>query len=453
MAGLIISVSGLRGIVGETLTDEVAARFARAFSESLPAGAVVVSRDGRSHGPGLARAIQASLVACGRTVIDAGIAATPTLGVLVRHLAAAGGLQISASHNPPEYNGIKLFGTDGRVIGAEAGAAVKQRYETLTSETASGSASRSFGAIRVASDVHGPHLEKVLAQVDVEAIQQRKFKVLLDSNAGSGSLLGSRLLETLGCEVVMRGGAADGVFLHPPEPTATNLKGIADEVAGLGVDVGFCQDPDADRLAVIDEQGTYIGEEYTLALCLADVLPRRRGPVVINCATSRMNEDIATKLGCKLLRSKVGEANVCDLMIAQQAVFGGEGSGGPIDPQVGYVRDSFVGMATILSAMATRRKTVSQLVAEIPRYEIHKTQMQLPEGTLEKALDAVARTLNDAKHDWSDGLRIDYADRWLIVRGSNTEPMVRLIAEAKTLAAAVALCDEGRAAIEAALGM
>lgn len=453
MAGLIISVSGLRGIVGETLTDEVAARFARAYSDSLPAGAIVVSRDGRTHGPGLARAIQASLVACGRAVIDAGIAATPTLGVLVREQQAVGGMQISASHNPPEYNGIKLFGSDGRVIGAAAGQLVKDRYETIVREGTGGSASRTFGSIRVATDVHTPHLSAVLAQVDVEAIRSRKFKVLLDSNAGSGSVLGRRLLTELGCDVIIRGESPDGLFLHPPEPTAANLKGIAAEVASAGVVVGFCQDPDADRLAVIDEQGTYIGEEYTLAICLADVLTRRSGPVVINIATSRMNEDIATKFGCQLLRAKVGEANVCDLMIEKNAVFGGEGSGGPIDPRVGYVRDSFAGMATILSAMATRGKKVSELVAEIPRYEIHKTQMQLPEGTLKMALDAVATKFADAQHDWSDGLRIDYADSWLIVRGSNTEPMVRLIAEATTLDRAKELCELGRVAIEAALGL
>jgi phosphomannomutase len=279
----------------------------------------------------------------------------------------------------------------------------------------------------------------------VDAIRARKFRVLLDSNAGAGSLLGRKLLAELGCELTMLGGQANGRFEHPPEPTAENLAGVAQQVRSADAQLGFCQDPDADRLAIIDEQGRYIGEEYTLALCLDQVLWQQKGPIVTNCATSRMAEELAAKYGVALHRSAVGEAHVVDKMLEVGAIFGGEGNGGPIDPRVGPVRDSFVGMALVLDAMAKRQMSISQLVSELPRYEIVKRTTNLPPDKLPAALDAVERRFVDARADRLDGLRLDWPDRWLIVRGSNTEPIVRLIAEAPT---SVVAEDLTRAACE-----
>ena len=438
----IISVSGLRGIVGESLTPEVALRYVAAFAATLPPGPIIVSRDGRATGPMLAGAVQSGLLAVGRDVLDAGIAATPTLGVLVRAHRAAGGAQISASHNPPQYNGIKLFSAEGRVIPAAPGKKVLEAYRA--GKVASVSHNR-VGKLERVADTTSEHLKLLLATVNVSAIHQKKFRVLLDSNRGAGSLLGAKLLEVLGCEVVLLGGEPDGQFEHPPEPTAENLQIVTRKVISARADIGFCQDPDADRLAIIDETGRYIGEEYTLAICVSYILRQRKGSLVTNCATSRMTQDLAEKHGIPFFRSAVGEANVVDEMLARSAVFGGEGNGGPIDPRVGLVRDSFVGMALVLDAMAARGKKISDLANELPRYEIRKTTIKLPPEKLPAALDALQKRFSDAQSDRRDGLRLDWPDRWLIVRGSNTEPIVRAIAEAPTAAAAEELC---RAAAE-----
>jgi phosphomannomutase len=266
-----------------------------------------VGRDGRSSGPMLSRAITAALTACGRDCVDADVAATPTIGVLVRELGAAGAVQISASHNPPPYNGIKLFGPTGRVLDAITGGAIRDAYFDSQADWA---AFDQIGSISVAHDPHEPHLHKVLATVDTAAIVTAKHRVLLDSNHGAGGLLGKRLLQALGCDVVLVGETPDGQFAHVPEPTADNLSGIAELVRQENCVVGFCQDPDADRLALVDGDGRYIGEEYTLALCVQRAMadPATRGPIVINGATSGMSESLAQTVGVTSFRSAVGEA-------------------------------------------------------------------------------------------------------------------------------------------------
>jgi phosphomannomutase len=446
MSEPIISVSGLRGIVGESLTPEVAIRYACAFAAGAPPGPLVLSRDGRATGQMLCDAISAGLMAIGRDVIDADVAATPTTGVLVRALNAAGGIQISASHNPPEYNGLKLFSDQGRVIPAAAGERVIERYR----DGAPGWVRHDrIGTKQTCADSTSRHLELVLATVDVARIRGRRFRVLLDANHGAGGILGRRLLEALGCQVIVLGESADGRFAHTPEPTAENLATVLPRVPGERADIGFCQDPDADRLAMIDETGRYLGEEYTLALCADHLLTGAPGPAVTNCSTSRMTEDVAARHGVPFHRSAVGEANVVDKMLAVGAVLGGEGNGGVIDPRVGLVRDSFVGMALLLDAMASSGQSISQLAAALPRYAIEKTKITLPRERITEALDALQRHFTDAACDRLDGLRLDWPGKWLLVRGSNTEPIVRAIAEAPTAAEAQRLCMEaGRVVAE-----
>ncbi len=352
MSEPIISVSGLRGIVGESLTPDVAIRYASAFAGQLGTGPIVVTRDGRATGAMLSAVLVGALAAVGRDVIDADVAATPTTGVLVRELGAAGGIQISASHNPAPYNGLKLFSSEGRVIPAEPGRQVMTRYQN---DAPAWVTHEKLGTMRRADDTTGAHLARVLETVDVDRIRSRQFKVLLDSNHGAGSLLGRRLLAELGCQATLLGETPDGRFEHTPEPTAENLAGVLAAVTRHGCDIGFCQDPDADRLAVVDQTGRYIGEEYTLAICVEHRLRQQRGPIVTNCSTSRMAEDIAQRHDVPFYRSAVGEANVVDLMLEQGALLGGEGNGGVIDPRVVLVRDSFVGMAMLLDAMASLR--------------------------------------------------------------------------------------------------
>jgi phosphomannomutase len=434
----IISVSGLRGIVGSSLTPEVALRFTAAFTESLPAGPVVLTRDGRTSGSMLADAVRAALLASGRTCLDAGVAATPTTGILVRHHAAAGGIQISASHNPPEYNGLKLFDPSGRVIPAGAGQQVIDRYRGAAPKWQPYDA---LGFSRILDDTITAHLAMVTGICDFDRIRKRRYRVLLDANNGAGSVLAIPLLEELGCEVTALGADADGQFGHPPEPTAENLQSVLQLVEATNSQIGFCQDPDADRLAVIDETGRYVGEEYTLAMCVDHVLRNTPGPVVTNCSTSRMTQDLAAKYDVPLFRAKVGEANVVDVMLAEDAVFGGEGNGGVIDPRVGYVRDSFVGMALLLDALAARELPVSALADELPRYAMHKAKVDLPLDKVPAAWDALQQHFAEATPDCLDGLRLDWPDKWLLVRASNTEPVVRIFAEAPTGEEARQTCE------------
>jgi len=459
MSEPIITVSGLRGVVGESLTAEVAERYAAAFVSTLPPGAVVVTRDGRDSGPMLAEAIERAILSSGHDYLDGGVAATPTTGILIREQQAAGGIQISASHNPAQYNGMKLFSREGRVLPAAAGQVVLDRYRDEAFLPSSTSASQPNAnqtttlqntTATTFDDTISRHVELVLHTVDFDRIRGRRFRVLLDANRGAGSLVGERLLAELGCEVTLLGGEPDGQFEHSPEPTAENLAGVLPIVREHTVDVAFCQDPDADRLAIVDEHGTYLGEEATLALCVDHVLRHAPGPIVTNCSTSRMSQDLATRYGVPFHRSAVGEANVVDMMLQHDAVIGGEGNGGVIDPRVGCVRDSFVGMALVLDALAARQLPTSDLAAELPRYAICKTKINLSGEKVPVALDALEKHFAEATADRLDGLRLDWPDHWLLVRASNTEPIVRAIAEAATFEEARILCEKATDVLGAA---
>ena len=326
----IISVSGLRGIIGESLDPILAIKYTTSYVRLLDQpGPIVVSRDGRSTGTMLAQAICSGLAAIGRDVIYADVAATPTTGILVREHNAAGGIQISASHNPAPYNGMKLFEASGRVIPADEGQKVIDAYRNFEFPVVS---HEKVGSITNLEDTTSSHMKSVLATVDAEKIRAKNYKVVLDSHHGAGSILGRRLLEELNCDLQCLGDVPDGLFERSPEPTEVNLKETTTRAVELKADVVFCQDPDADRLALIDEAGKYVGEEYTLAITLSHALQTRKGPVVINCSSSRMSDDICKANGCELHLSAVGEANVTNMMKELNAVYGGEGNGGPIDP-------------------------------------------------------------------------------------------------------------------------
>ena len=438
---LIVSVSGLRGIVGGSLTPEVAVRYVASFVETLPPGPIVIGRDGRTSGPLLAAAITSHLTRSGRDVIDCGIAATPTVGIVVRQERAAGGVQISASHNPAPYNGLKLFSAEGRVLPAAAGAEVLRRFQATAAvgETAGLDAGRS-GDVRLVDG--GPaHVALVAKTVDVESIRRRRPRVWLDSCHGAGSRVARPLLEHLGCEVVIEGGDPDGLFEHPPEPTADNLAGMLPRIPLQRADVGFFQDPDADRLAIATSEGRYIGEEATLSLAVEAVLTKSIGPVVVNCSTSGMTALIAARHGADCRVSAVGEANVVDAMLACGAILGGEGNGGVIDPRVVLVRDSFVAMALVLERMCTGRGAGSRVITSIetltrtlPQLVMKKTKVDLaPElrgPALAAALDRIEGAFPRARASRLDGLRLDWEGGWLLVRSSNTEPIVRIVAEA-----------------------
>jgi phosphomannomutase len=433
---LIVSISGIRGIIGKSLTPGTALAFASVLGGHTGGGKMVVSRDGRPSGIMLRHAVLAGLAAAGCDVHDIGVAPTPTVGLAVRHLQAAGGIQITASHNPAPWNGLKLFGPDGRVLSAAAGRKVQARFESGEARYVPWDA---VGTVRDYREAEELHCNRVLEQIDVSRIRTAGLRAFLDANGGAGGSLGRRLLQALRIETTCCGGEADGVFLHEPEPTADNLRDIAPLVATHHADIGFALDPDSDRLALIDESGRYIGEELTLALAVSFRLRHERGPIVINMSTSRVNEDIAAKHGCTCHRTAVGEANVADKMLEVGAVLGGEGNGGVLDPRVGLVRDPFIGMGLVLNLMAETGRKLSELVAELPVYHIVKDKYTVPREHLPQLYESLTRRWPDAAVNRLDGLRLDWKDRWLHVRPSNTEPIVRVIAEAPKQSEAIQL--------------
>jgi phosphomannomutase len=435
--GLIVSVSGIRGVVGRSLTPAAALAFASALAVHVKGGRIVVSRDGRPSGVMLRRAVLAGLTAAGCDVADLAVAPTPTVGLAVRTLHAAGAVQITASHNPAEWNGLKLFGPDGRVLCAAEGLKVQALFERGAAAPVSWNR---IGKVENYTQAEDAHRERVLQLVDAPAIRSAKIRAVLDANNGAGGPLARALLQLLGVETVCFGADADGVFLHEPEPTEANLREVGPLVKRHGAGVGFALDPDADRLALIDENGRYIGEELTLALAARFRLSRERGPVVVNMSTSRVVADVAARYGCPFHRAAVGEANVSDKMLEVAAVFGGEGNGGVIDPRVGLVRDPFIGMSLILNLMAETGKKLSELAAELPIYHIVKDKYTASRERLPELFAALTKRWPEAAADRQDGLRLDWPDCWLHVRPSNTEPIVRVIAEAPRAEDAAELC-------------
>ncbi len=439
----IASVSGVRGIVGDGLDPEIVCRFVAAYASSCDDGPIVVGHDGRVSAPVFEPILCAALQAAGRGVLRAGPVATPTLGRLVVDKGAAGGIQLSASHNPPSYNGLKFFQRRGMVLDASQGRAVLDRVESGSIDWADW---RSLGGLIPIDDPDAGHLERILSLVDVEAIARRRFRVALNAAHGSGGRLGHRLLSRLGCQVDLDGGVPDGRYEHPPEPTEENLRAWSERVGRMGADVGFAQDPDADRLAIVDQNGRYIGEEKTLALAAWRVWDERPGPLAINLSTSWLTERMAAQRpGCSVVRSPVGEIHVVGAIQEAQAVLGGEGNGGVIDPRVGFVRDSFVGMALVLDLLARTGEPLGQLVDRLPEAVMVKRKAPLVGGRerLAAVLERVAGSAPEARVDRRDGVRLDWPDQigWVHLRGSNTEPIVRIIAESTTADRAGALAD------------
>ncbi|HWY88322.1 MAG TPA: phosphoglucosamine mutase [Gemmataceae bacterium] len=434
---LIVSVSGIRGVIGAGLSPAPVLAFAAALGTHHRGGRLLVCRDSRPSGRVLRHAVLAGFLGTGCDVVDIGVAPTPTCGLAVTRLGAAGAIQITASHNPAPWNGLKLFGGDGAVLSAAKGRQVKEIYD-------SGQYCQvpwdKLGTLTENTRAETWHRQRIMELIDVTRIRGRDFRVLLDANGGAGGPLGESLLTEVHCRPVVQGGLADGHFAHPPEPLAENLRDIAPLVAQEKADMGFVLDPDADRLAIIDETGRYIGEELTLALAVSCRLRQERGPVVINMSTSRAVEDIARQFGVPCYRSAVGEANVVEKMRAVGAVIGGEGNGGVIDPRVGWVRDPFIGMGLVLELLAQTRQSLGAQVGELPAYTIVKDKYEIARERLPGLGAALTKRWPEARANQEDGLRLDWEDRWVHVRPSNTEPVVRVIAEARLGEDAEKLC-------------
>jgi len=433
---LMISVSGVRGFIGHTLTPTVALEFGQAFGTFLKSNrrpestgrlTVAIGRDSRPSGPMVFGAFSAGLLSVGVDVVDLDVATTPSIALMGRFIKADAAVVITASHNPVMWNGIKFLRHDGIAFPPAQAAQIKQCYFDRQWTLAE---IETLGHLTTDSRVHAHHYKTVLQYFDVKKIADQRFKVVLDSVNGAGCIGTPMLLSELGTEMIHMNNQATGLFAHTPEPTKENLVTLCAEVLKRKAAVGFAQDPDADRLALVDEQGTYVGEEYTLALGAYARLMSKVGPVVANLSTSRMVDDIAARYGAPVYRTPVGEANVAGKMIEVGAVIGGEGNGGVIDLRVGPVRDSFLGIAMILDLMARTGKTISQLVHDIPRYAMIKTKFECTPEEAKALVEKVKAKFADQKLDLQDGVRIDWPAGWVHVRPSNTEPIARVIAEA-----------------------
>lgn len=424
---LMISVSGVRGLVGTTLTPGLAVEFAQAFGTLLRGGRVVLGRDSRPSGEMFEHAVAAGLCAAGCAVTRIGIAMTPTVARAILDGRYAGGVNITASHNPADWNGIKFLDEHGLAPDPQRA----REIDEIRRDPARLSSVTEFHPIQLDDGAGRRHVDAVLRAVEVDLTPLRGLRVVLDSVNGAGALHTPAFLAALGCEVIHLNAAADGRFAHSPEPIAENLSQLCERVSSEHAAIGFAQDPDADRLAIVDETGRYIGEEYTLALCAQSVLSRRRGPVAANLSTSRMIDDIAARFGAPTQRTPVGEAHVARAMMASGAVVGGEGNGGVIDPRISYVRDSLSAMSLVLQLMAATGKSIRALVEELPRFEMVKQKMPCGPDQVRRAVEAIEGRFAGERITRGDGVRIDFPEGWVHLRGSNTEPIVRVIAEAR----------------------
>jgi phosphomannomutase len=449
--GLMVSVSGIRGRVGEALTPEVISTFAAGFGAWATArhgnNIIVVGRDSRVSGPMFHRIVLGALQSVGCRVIDVGMAPTPTIQMAVEHHHAAGGLAITASHNPVEWNALKFIGASGLFLdGTEAVEmrhSVEAGFQRVTWDK--------IGTVETDAAACQRHVDAILALpwLDVAGIRAKKYKVALDCCHGAGPTVFPALLEALGCEVHAIGMTPDGKFPRSPEPIADNLKDLEALVKRSGAVVGLATDPDVDRLALVDETGRAIGEDWTLALATRVVLRHRQGPVVTNLSTSRILDDVAERLGSRVLRAPVGEVNVAVRMRSEGSPIGGEGNGGVILPELHLGRDAPVGAALILQLLLDEARSLSAIVAEYPRYAIVKDKLDRPAGALASVYDALRAAFPDATVDTQDGLRLSWPDRWVHVRPSGTEPIVRVIAEAPTEAEARMLIARSREPLDA----
>ncbi|NUQ11920.1 MAG: phosphoglucosamine mutase [Gemmatimonadaceae bacterium] len=451
--GLMVSVSGIRGRVGEALTPEVVARYAGGFAAwSLARSTsrdIIVGRDSRVSGPMFHRAVVAALQSVGANIVDLDMVPTPTVQLAVEARHAAGGLAITASHNPIEWNALKFIGASGLFLDAADGALMRafvDRGFARATWDRLGAVQRDEGAIR-------HHIDRVLSLsvLDVEAIRRRRFTVALDTCHGAGAVIMPALLEALGCQVHGINLTPDGLFHRPPEPVAEHLGELEELVRQSGAAVGFATDPDVDRLALVDNTGRAIGEDYTLALSGRVVLRRQRGTLVANLSTSRIVDDMAAEYGGEVVRAPVGEVNVAVKMRELGAVVGGEGNGGVILPELHLGRDAPLAAALVLQLLADEGSGLDRIVARFPAYRIVKEKLDRPAGSLEMVYDSLRATFADAEADTQDGLRLAWPDRWVHVRPSGTEPIVRVIAEAPTEAAARELIARCRAPVEAVL--
>ncbi len=450
-APLIISISGIRGIVDQSLTPQVVRCFAAAFATWLPEGArVVLARDTRPSGAAFALEAAAALQEAGCQVLELGPCTTPTAKLMVLEEQALGALIITASHNPASWSGLKLIRGDGVFLNAVQSRQVEEIFHA-------GAFRRRPGGRLLQLDLdlcRRRHLQRLLAHVDVEAIRAARLSATVDFCNGAGSLLIPQLLDELGIDALCLNREPDGLFAHDPEPVPANLTQLCDGVRQHGSAIGFAVDPDADRVALVDQQGRCVGEDYTLALAVHHRTARRRGPVVTTLSTSQTVSDAARAHDCPVVLTPVGEVHVVEKMLEEKAVIGGEGNGGVILTEVDPGRDAAVGLAIALEALAHAARPLTYLLDALPRYSIEKRKVECAPDRLKEAVARLCQTHSRAfVHPVQDGSKLYLNGKlecpWIHLRASNTEPIVRILAESGSPEEAQSLCDEAEGIIAA----
>jgi phosphomannomutase len=457
-SGLMVSVSGVRGRVGEGMTVEVVARFAAAFGAYIreksgkPRPRIVLGRDTRTSGPMFSRIVAGSLQSVGCDVTDIGIAPTPTALHSIAALGADGGIVVTASHNPVEWNALKLASAAGMFLDADEAPLMRAFINERPLPRA---AWDELGSVQEDTGAADRHLQAVLGMryLDLDALRARRFRVALDCIRGAGAVLLPRLLEELGCEVIGLNLEPDGRFPREPEPVADNLGELEQLVRQSGADIGMATDPDSDRLSLVSNDGHAIGEDFTLALAATLVLQHVPGPVVTNLSTSRLLRDVADRAGVQLHLAPVGEIHVARRMEQVGAVIGGEGNGGVILPDVQYTRDAAVAVALVLQLLLEDGRPLTEILASHERYVIVKDKLPHNAGPLESVYATLEQQLGAPAADRQDGLRLDWPDerRWLHLRASGTEPILRIIAEARSEREAWQLIQQARHALAQAV--
>jgi len=442
---LKVSISGVRGIVGESLTPQLAARFASAFGTYLGQGQVLVGQDSRPSGLMLKKAVIAGLLATGCQPVEVGILPLPTILFLTRKMQARGAVVITASHNPSNWNGLKFISQDGLYLRSSE---VEEFLDIFHQGEFTYVPAERIKPALSEKEAGYLHLRRIFSQIKVNEIKKRKFRLVADCANGAGATLLPRFLQELGAEVRFINTELSGKFAHQSEPTPENLKELGHEVRALQADLGLAQDADADRLALVDEQGQPLGEDATLTLSVDHVLSRKKGPIVVNLSSSMVIEDIARKYGVRVYRTKIGESNVVEKMLETRAVVGGEGNGGVIWPAVHPCRDSFTAAGLILEKLSSFPGSISQLMATYPRYYLLKDKFDCPAELAFKVVTELRRRYQRENISTLDGLKIIWGEAWVHLRPSNTEPIMRVIAEARSPEKARELLERFKGEIE-----
>jgi phosphomannomutase len=440
---LMVSISGIRGIVGTSLTPEIVVKYTAAFAEYCDRGAIIIGRDGRVTGKTIGNIVSSTLLEMGCDVVAIGVCPTPTVQLAVEKKRAAGGISITASHNPMEWNGLKFLASTGLFLDASEN---RDLWALADRKRLSYAPWNRLGNHTPDPGFIDEHIRNVLSlsYISTERVRQRKLKVVVDCVNAAGGVIVPKLLREFGCDVFEMNCDVSGIFAHVPEPLPENLSGLCDRVRQEGADLGIAVDPDVDRLVLIDEKGETFGEEYTIASVVKFVLEKetRRGSkgeaarteppkVVVNLSTTRAVDDIARSAGAEVIRTAVGEINVAKKMREVGALVGGEGSGGVILPQSHLGRDALVGIALTLQHVAEFGGTVSELKRTLPLYSITKAKVEVQGADGEAQLKRLeGKFSSTGRITTIDGLKIDFADSWVHLRKSNTEPIIRIIAEA-----------------------